>query len=116
MLIEGRAAPGWFVKTSYEAVTGLERVAAFLGGITFVHPDSIIHIAIICALFERLLKNNFKICPDHTQNVSTEAYFQGHTMMSPACASPDTYKTAAVTKIPVPTNVNQVSTLICDLG
>ena len=109
------AAPGWFIKVVNEVIKGLERVAGYLDHIIVYDPDPAAHTANIRALFERLRKHNLKLSPSKAKIGATKTDFLEHTI-PPNGVSPNADKVAALTKMPMPSNVKQTRPLLGGIG
>ena len=109
------ALPGWFVKVINEVIKDLERVAAYLHDVIVFDPDPASHVDNIRALFQRLRKHNLKLSPPKAKLGATNADFLGHTISS-AGVSPNADKVTALTKMPMPTNVKQLRSLLGGMG
>ena len=105
------ASPGWFVKVINEVIKGLKRVAAYLDNIIVFDLDPTDHAANIRALFRRFRKHYPKLSPSKVKIGATIADFLGHTL-SAGGYSPNSNKVAALTKIPMPTDKEQVRSLL----
>ena len=109
------ASPGWFVKVINEVIKDLERVAAYFDDVIVFDPDPASHVDNIRALFQRLRKHNLKLSPAKAKLGATNADFLGHAISS-AGVSPYADTVAALTKIPMPTNVKQLRSLLGGIG
>ena len=109
------ATPDWFVKEINEVIKGLERVAAYLDHIIVCNPDPAALTANIRAMFERLRTQHLKFPPAKAKIGATKTDFLRRTI-SPDGASPNADKVAALTKIPMPTNVEQTRALFVGIG
>ena len=105
------AAPGWFVKVINEVIKGLERIAAYLDDIIVYDSDPAAHTANIRALFGRLRKHNLTLSPSIAKIDATKTDILEHTI-PPDGVSPNADKVAALTKMPMPSNVKQTLSLI----
>ena len=104
-----------FVKVINDVINGLERVQAYLGDIIAYDPDPAAHMANSRALFERLRKHNLKFYPSKTRIGATKTDFLGHTIY-PDGVNPNADKVAALTKMPMPSNVKQTRPLLGGFG
>ena len=109
------AAPGWFVKVVNEVIKGLERIAAYLDDIIVYDSDPAAHTANIRALFGRLRKHNLKLSPSIAKIDATKTDILEHTI-PPDGVSPNADKVAALTKMPMPSNVKQTRPLLGGFG
>ena len=78
-------------------------------------PDPASHVDNIRALFQRLRKHNLKLSLVKAKLGATDADFLGHTISS-AGVSPNAEKVAALTKMPMPTNVKQLRSILGGIG
>ena len=109
------APPGWFVKVVNEVITDLERVAAYFDDVIVFAPDPASHVDNIRALFQRHRKHHLKLSPAKATLGATDADFLGHTI-SAVGVSPNADRVATLTKMPMPTNVKQLRSLLGGIG
>ena len=115
MLPGSSALPEWFVKVINEVIKGLEQVAAYLDdGIVF-DSDPTAHVATMRALFERLRKHNLKFSPTKARLGATDADCLGYSI-SPAGARPNAGKNSALTKMPMPRDLQKARALLGGVG
>ena len=109
------AAPGWFVKVINEIIKDLANVAAYLDDVIVFDSDPPAHILTIAGLFKKLRKHNLKLSPSKAKIGATDADFLGHTI-SPAGIRPNVSKVAALTKMPMPSDLKQLWSLFGGLS
>ena len=90
---------------------GLERVMAYLDDTIVYHPDAAAHTANTRALFQHICLHNLKLPVTEVIIEATEADSLGHAI-SPASIILNADKIAALTEMPMPSNVKQTRALI----
>ena len=105
------AAQGWFVKVINEVIKGLDRVAAYLDDVIVFDADPPLHVTNMKDFFLRLRKHNLKISPSKATIGATDADFLGHTI-SPTGTMPKAKKVDSLTKMPMPTDLKQLRSLL----
>ncbi|CAB1100714.1 unnamed protein product [Ectocarpus sp. CCAP 1310/34] len=100
------AAPGWFCKVVNEA--------SYLDDL-IVFDDAATHVGTMRALFDCLRTHNLKLTPPKATIGATEADFLGHTI-SPDGVRPNGAKVSALTKMPMPRDVEQLRSLLGGLS
>ena len=93
----------------------LANVAGYLDEVIVFDPDSSAHVLIITGLSNQLRKQNLKLSPSKVKISATDADFLGHTI-SPAGIRPDPSKVAALTRMPMPSDLKQIRSLLGDLS
>ena len=91
------------------------QVAAYLDGVIVFDSDPTAHVENMRALFERLRKHNLKLSPSKARLGATDADFVGNSI-SPDGVRPDADKISALTKMPMPRDLKQVSALLGGVG
>ena len=109
------AAPGWFCKVINEVIKGLHSVASYMDDLIVFDTDPASHVASIRSMFERLREHNLKLTPPKAVIGATGADFLGHTI-SPDGVRPNSDKVEALTKMPMPTDVKQLRSLLGGLS
>lgn len=99
-------APGLFVKAINKIIKGLANVAAHLDDAILFDPDPSDHLLNITGLSTQLQKHNLKLSPSKATIGATDNDFPAHTI-SPAGIRPNASKIAALTKIPIPSDLKQ---------
>ena len=104
------AAPGWFVKVINEVIKGLANVADYLDDVIVFDPDPSAHVLTIKGLFRQLRKLNLKLSPSKARIDATDADFFSYTI-SPAGVRPNASNVAALTKMPMLSDLKQLRSL-----
>ena len=89
-----------------EVIKGLANVAAYLDDVIVFDPDPSAHVPTITGPFKQLRKHNLKRSPSKAKIGATVADFSSHTI-SPAGIRPNASKVAALTKMPMPSDLKQ---------
>ena len=105
---------GSFVKAVNEVIKDLEGDAAYLDDVVVFDPDAASHVDNSRALFQRLRNHNLNLSPAKAKLGATGADL-GHTFFS-AGVSPIADKVATLPKMPMPTNVKQLRSLLGGIG
>ena len=98
-----------------EVIKGLANVAAYLDDVIVFDPDPSAHVPTITGPFKQLRKHNLKRSPSKAKIGATVADFSSHTI-SPAGIRPNASKVAALTKMPMPSDLKQLRSLLGGLS
>ena len=106
---------GHFVKVINEVIKGMHGVEAYLDDVVVFDETPAHHVRSMRAFFQRLRTNNLKLSPPKATIGTTHAAFLGHTI-TPDGVSPNPDKVAALAKMPMPTDLKQLRSLLGGLG
>ena len=109
------AAPRWFVKMINEVIKGLANVAAYLDDVIVLDSDPSAHVLTFTGLLKQLRKHNLNLSSSKAKIGATDADFLGHTI-SPAGIRPNASKVAALTKMPTPSDLKQLRSILGGLS
>ena len=109
------AAPGWFVKVVNEVIKGLANVAAYLDDVIVFDSDPSAYVITITGLFKQLRKHSLKLSLLKAKIGATDADFFGHTI-SPAGIRLNASKVAVLTKMPMPSDLRQLRSILGGLS
>ena len=115
MPLGNSASPGWFVKVINEVIKDLAHVATYPGDVIVFDPNHASHVDNIRSLFQRLRKHNLNFFSAKAKLGATDADFLGNTFSSTG-VSPNADKVTTFTKMPMPTNVKQLRSLLDGIG
>ncbi|CAB1111484.1 unnamed protein product [Ectocarpus sp. CCAP 1310/34] len=108
-------APSWFTMVINEVVKGLDLVLAYVEDVIVFDADPVHYVANIPLFLERLRECNLKLSPFKSRVGAKETVCLGHSI-SPAGVSPRADKVEVLTKMPLPTNVKQLRSLLGGLS
>lgn len=108
-------SPDWFGKIIIEGNADLKRAEAYLDGAFGFDTDTASHIQDTCVLLQRLRHYDLKLSPSKAPVGTLDAGFLGHTISS-AGVRPNATKAGALTSRPMPTNVQQLHSLLGGLS
>ena len=106
---------GHFVKVINEVIKGMECVEAYLDDVVVFNETPEQHVQAMRKFLHRLRTNNLKLSPPKATIGTTHAAFLGHTI-TPDGVSPNPDKVAALAKMPMPTDLKQLRSLLGGLG
>ena len=108
-------SPGWFVKVINEVINGLPGLEAYLDDVVKFDENPAQHVAGMRAFFERLRQHHLKLSPPKATIGTTKADFLGHTISSEGVL-PNARKVEALAKMPMPTNIKALRSLMGGLS
>ena len=113
-----RHAPGQqcfarVVRQGYQR--GYNELGTYLDDVIVFDSDPTAHLENMRALFESLRRHNLKFSPSKARLGATDADFVGNSI-SPDGVRPDADKISALTKMPMPRDLKQVSALLGGVG
>eukprot|EP00752_Nemacystus_decipiens_P002032 g1947.t1 len=106
---------GHFVKVINEVIKGLEGVEAYLDDVVVFDETPAQHVQSMRRFLHRLRTHNLKLSPPKATVGTTHAAFLGHTI-TPDGVSPNPDKVAALAKMPMPTDLKQLRSLLGGLS
>ena len=86
-----------------------------LDDVIIFDPDPSFHVLTITELFTQLQKCDLKLSPSNAKIGATVGDFLGHTI-SPAGIRPNARKVAALTRMPMPSDLKQLWSLLGGLS
>ena len=109
------SSPGWFQSIMLRVCEGLERVRLFIDDIVCFSKNSCEHVRDLHNFFDRLTTFNLKLAPKKAHLGVRVIKFWGHRVTAAGIA-PDPGKVEALMKLPMPTNVSQLRSLLGGLS
>ena len=109
------AAPAWFVSVMRLVTTGLDNIRMYLDDAIGSDDSPIHHVATLAAFFARLHLHSLKLSPDKSQIGVVRIDFLGH-VISADGVRPNDDRVAALTRIPMPTDIKQLRSLLGGLS
>ena len=98
---------GWWMKVINEVIRHLEGVDAYLDDVVVYNGTPEEHVRSMREFFERLRRHKLKLSPPKSTIGTTHSNFLGHTI-TPSGTTPDAVKAAALSALPMPTNVKSL--------
>ena len=107
-------APAWFVSVMRLVTAGLNNILMYLDAIG---PDDcpLHHVAILATFFVRLRLHKLKLSPDKSRIGAARADFLSHFILADG-VRPNDARVAALARMPMPTNINQLRSLLGGLS
>ena len=103
--------PGWFQSIMLRVCEGLERVRLFIDDIVCFSKTGREHVDDLRKFFERLTTFDLKLAPKKAHLGVKVVKFLGHRVTAEGLA-PDPGKVEALLKMPMPTNISQLRSLL----
>ena len=108
-------APAWFVSVMRLVTAGLGIIRMYLDNAIGSDDRSIHHIAILATFFARLRLHKLKLSPDKSRIGAARVEFLGH-VISADGVRPNGDRVAALTRMPMPTDIKQLRSLLGGLS
>ena len=105
------SSPGWFQSIMLRVCDGLKRVRLFIDDIVCFSKNGAEHVADLERFFERLTIFNLKLAPKKAYIGVRVIKSLGHRVTAKG-VEPDPEKVEAMTKLPMPSNVSQLRSLL----
>ena len=107
-------APAWFVSVMRLVTAGLDNILMYLDAIG---PDDcpLHHVATLATFFARLRLHKLKLSPDKSRIGAARVDFFGH-VISADGVRPNDDRFAALTRMPMPTDIKQLRSLLGGLS
>ena len=107
-------APAWFVSVMRLVINGLDNIRMYLDD-AIGFDDSPIHHVALAAFFERLRLYKLKLFPVKVKLGAAQVDFLGHAISSDG-ARPNDDKVAALTRMPISSDIKQLRSLLGGLS
>ena len=108
-------APAWFVSVMRLVTAGLDTIRMYLDDAIGSDDCPIHHVATLAAFFARLRLHKLKLSPDKAWIGAARVDFLGH-IISADGVRPNDDRVAALTRMPMPTDIKQLRSLIGGLS
>ncbi len=105
------SSPGWFQSILLRVCEGLQRVRLFIDDIVCFSSSGAEHVQDLEHFFSRLTKFDLKLAPKKAYLGVKVIKFLGHRVTAKGI-EPDPGKVEAMTKLPMPTNVSQLRSIL----
>ena len=107
-------APAWFVSVMRLVTTGLDNILMYLDAIG---PDDcpLHHVATLATFFARLRLHKLKLSPDKSRIGAARVAFLGHVILADG-VRPNDARVAALARMPMPTDIKQLRSLLGGLS
>ena len=107
-------APAWFVSVMRLATAGLDNIVMYLDAIG---PDDcpLHHVATPVTFFARLRLHKLKLSPDKSRIGAAHVDFWGHVILADG-VRPNDARVAALARMPMPTDIKQLRSLVGGLS
>ncbi|CAB1110326.1 unnamed protein product [Ectocarpus sp. CCAP 1310/34] len=109
------SSPGWFQGIMSRVCEGLERCMLFIDDIVIFSKGGKEHVVDMTHFFERVKRCNLNLAPKKTCLGVKVVKFLGHEVTVKGL-KPDPAKVASLQRIPMPTNVSQLRSLLVGLS
>ena len=108
-------APAWFVSVMRFVMAGLDNILMYLDDA--IGPDDcpLHHVATLATFFARLRLHKLKLSPDKSRIGAARVDFLGH-VISADGVRPNDARVAALARMPMPTDINQLRSLLGGLS
>ena len=108
-------APAWFVSVMRLVTAGLDNILMYLDD--SIGPDDcpLHHVATLATFFARLRLHKLKLSPDKSRIGAARVDFLGHVILADG-VRPSDARVAALARIPMPTDINQLRSLLGGLS
>ena len=103
-------APAWFVSVMRLVTAGLDNIWMYLDDAIGSDDCPIHHVATLATFFERLRLHKLKLSPDISRIGAARVDFLGH-VISADGVRPNDDRVAALTRMPMPTDIKQLRSL-----
>ena len=108
-------APAWFVSATRLVTAGLDNIRMYLDDATGSDNCPIHHVATLATFFARLRLHKLKLSPDKSRDEAARVDFLGH-VISADGVRPNDDRVAALTRMPMPTDIKQLRSLLDGLS
>ena len=108
-------APAWFVLVMRLVTAGLDNIRMYLDDAIGTDDCPIHHVAALATFFARLRLHKLKLSPDKSRTGAARVYFLGH-VISADGVHPNDDRVAALTCMPMPTDIKQLRSLLGGLS
>ena len=105
------SSPGWFQSIMLRVCDGLQRVRLFIDDIVCFSKNGAEHVCDLESFFERLTMFDLKLAPKKAYLGVRTIKFLGHRVTAKG-VEPDPEKVEAMTKLPMPSNVSQLRSVM----
>ena len=104
-------APAWFVSVMRLVTAGLDNIRTYLDDAIGSDDCPIHHVATLATFFARLRLHQLKLSPDESRIGATRVDFLGH-VISADGVRPNNDRVTALTRMPMPTDIKQLRSLL----
>ena len=108
-------APAWFVSVMRLITAGLDNIRMYLDDAIGSDDSPIHHVATLATFFARLRLHSLKLSPDKSRIGAARVDFLGH-VISADGVRPNDDRVAALTRMPMPTDIKQLRSLLGGLS
>ena len=108
-------APAWFVSVMRLVTAGLDNIRMYLDDAIGSDDCPINHVATLATFFARLRLHKLKLSPDKSRIGAARVDFLGH-VISADGVRPNDDRVAALTRMPMPTDIKQLRSLLGGLS
>ena len=108
-------APAWFVSVMRLVTAGLDNIRMYLDDAIDSDDSPIHHVATLATFFARLHLHSLKLSPDKSRIGAARVDFLGH-VISADGVRPNNDRVAALTRMPMPTDIKQRRSLLGGLS
>ena len=114
--LQGAAgAPAWFVSVMRLVTAGLDNIRVYLDDAIGSDDSPIHHVATLATFFARLRLHSLKLSPDKSRIGAARVDYLGH-FISADGVHPNDDRVAALTRMPIPTDIKQLRSLLGGLS
>ena len=103
-------APAWFVSVMRLVMAGLDNIRLYLDDAIGYDDSPIHHVATLATFFARLRLHNLKLSPDKSRIGAARVDFLGYVILADG-VRPNDDRVAALTRMPMPTDIKQLRSL-----
>ena len=108
-------APAWLISVMRFVTAGLDNIRMYLDDAIGSDDCPIHHVATLATFFMRLRLHKLKLFPDKSRIGATRVDFLGH-VISADGVRPNDDRVAALTRMPMPTDIKQLRSLLGGLS
>ena len=108
-------APAWFVSVMRPVTAGLDNIRMYLDDAIGSDDCPLHHVTTLAAFFARLRLHKLKLSPDKSRTGAARVDFLGH-VISADGVRPNDDRVAALTRMPMPTDIKQLRSLLGGLS
>ena len=108
-------APAWFVSVMRLVTAGLDNIRMYLDDAIGSDDSPIHHVATLATFFARLRLHSLKLSPDKSPINAARVDFLGH-VISADGVRPNDDRVAPLTRMPMPTDIKQLRSLLGGLS
>ena len=108
-------APAWFVSVMRLVTAGLDNIRMYLDDAIGSDDCPLHHVTTLTAFFARLRLHQLKLSPDKSRIGAARVDFLGH-IISQDGVRPNDDRVAALTRMPMPTDIKQLRSLLGGLS